>query len=479
MNQKQHVRRRTKIVATLGPATDDEAVIGELIRAGLNVARLNFSHGTAAEQDRRIKLIRRVAGDMGRDIGVLGDLQGPKIRLQQFRDGSVMLRQGATFIIDTSHGADDGNEDVVGTTYQPLPHDLNSGDFVLLDDGRITLEVEATEGTRVVTRVVVGGQISNNKGINRQGGGLSAAALTDKDRADIVTAADLDIDYLAVSFPRSAEDVQEARRLLRAAGSEAGIVAKIERAEAVENIDSILQVSDAVMVARGDLGVEIGDAELPGVQKHIISRARDANRVVITATQMMESMVTSPIPTRAEVLDVANAVIDGTDAVMLSQETAIGDHPVKVIEAVARVCLGAERQRETMRSRHRLDMRFERIDEAIAMATMYTANHFDVEAIFALTESGSTALWMSRIRSGIPIFALTRHEATRRRATLYRGVYPVEFDVLEAEPGRVGEYVISEMITNGVIEKGDRVIFTRGDLSGITGGTNTMKIAVA
>ncbi len=479
MKGTEHVRRRTKIVATLGPATDDETVLSELIRAGVNVARLNFSHGTSKDQNRRIRMVRRVAAEMGRDIGVLGDLQGPKIRLQQFRDGSARLREGATFIIDAAHGADDGNEDIVGTTYQSLPHDLNAGDTVLLDDGRITLEVEATEGTRVVTRVVVGGMISNNKGINRQGGGLSAAALTDKDRADIVMAAELGIDYLAVSFPRSAEDVQEARRLLRAAGSEAAIVAKIERAEAVENIDSILQVSDSVMVARGDLGVEIGDAELPGVQKHIISRARDANRVVITATQMMESMVTSPIPTRAEVLDVANAVIDGTDAVMLSQETAVGDHPVKVIEAVARVCLGAERQRETMRSRHRLDMHFERIDEAIAMATMYTANHLDVEAIFALTESGSTALWMSRIRSGIPIFALTRHEATRRRATLYRGVYPVAFDVLEAKPGRVGEYVLSEMLTNGVIKKGDRVIFTRGDLSGISGGTNTMKIAVA
>ncbi|MDH3768742.1 MAG: pyruvate kinase, partial [Gammaproteobacteria bacterium] len=255
--------------------------------------------------------------------------------------------------------------------------------------------------------------------------------------------------------------------------------AKIERAEAVENIDSIIQVSDAVMVARGDLGVEIGDAELPGVQKDIISRARDANRVVITATQMMESMIESPIPTRAEVLDVANAVIDGTDAVMLSQETAAGKHPVKVIETVVRVCLGAERQRETQISRHRIDAHFERIDEAIAMATMYSANHLDVRAIFALTESGSTALWMSRIRSGIPIFALTRHETTRRRAALYRGVYPLEFDVLQAQAGRVGEYVLSQMVKMGIVEKGDRVIFTRGDLSGIAGGTNTMKIVVA
>lgn len=473
------VRRRTKIIATLGPATDDEAVLAALLRAGTNVVRLNFSHGTAEDQKRRIQSVRRVARELGRDVGVLGDLQGPKIRLQKFRDGPVMLQEGATFVIDSDFDANGGNEEIVGTTYPELAHDLDSGDMVLLDDGKIVLEVQAADGTRVVTRVVVGGQLSDNKGINRQGGGLSAAALTEKDRADILTAAELEIDYLAVSFPRGAEDVQEARRLFRAAGSDGGIIAKIERAEAVDNIDSILQVSDAVMVARGDLGVEIGDAELPGVQKDIISRARDANRIVITATQMMESMVTSPIPTRAEVLDVANAVIDGTDAVMLSQETAVGKHPVKVIEAVARVCMGAERRRETMTSRHRIDMHFERIDEAIAMATMYSANHLDVQAIFALTESGSTALWMSRIRSGIPIFALTRHEATRRRATLYRGVYPVAFDVLEARPGRVGEFVISEMLSHGVIEKGDRVIFTRGDLSGISGGTNTMKIAVA
>ncbi|NNC78221.1 MAG: pyruvate kinase, partial [Woeseiaceae bacterium] len=360
-----------------------------------------------------------------------------------------------------------------------LANDVQQGDTLMVNDGRIQLEVTATQGSRVVCRVIVGGEISDNKGINRQGGGLSAEALTEKDREDIKTAAKLDVDYVAISFPRDAEDVQDARRLLRAAGSDGLIVAKIERAEAVENIDSIIQVSDAVMVARGDLGVEIGDAELPGVQKHIIARARDANRVVITATQMMESMIESPIPTRAEVLDVANAVIDGTDAVMLSQETAAGKHPVKVIETVARVCLGAERQRETQISRHRIDAKFERIDEAIAMATMYTANHLNVRAIFALTESGSTALWMSRIRSGIPIFALTRHVKTRRRAALYRGVYPLDFDVLQAQAGQVGEYVLSRIVEMGIVEKGDRVIFTRGDLSGISGGTNTMKIGMA
>ncbi|MBT8135784.1 MAG: pyruvate kinase [Gammaproteobacteria bacterium] len=474
----ENVRRRTKIVATLGPATDDEAVLRELIRAGSNVLRLNFSHGSREDQLRRIAAARRVAADLGRDVGLLGDLQGPKIRIQRFSDGPVMLTEDATFVIDSQHDPDAGNEEIVGTTYPQLAHDLEPGDTLMINDGHIEIEVVATEGTRVVGRVVIGGELSDNKGINRKGGGLSATALTEKDKKDIVTAAEQNLDYVAISFPRGAEDVQDARRLLRAAGGDGFIVAKIERAEAVENIDSILQVSDAVMVARGDLGVEIGDAELPGVQKDLINKARDANRTVITATQMMESMVTSQIPTRAEVLDVANAVIDGTDAVMLSQETAIGKYPVKVIETVERVCLGAERRRETQISGHRIDALFETTDEAIAMATMYIANHFDVEAIFALTESGSTALWMSRIRSGIPIFALTRHEATRRRATLYRGVYPVDFDVLQAQPGRVGEYVLSQMLKSGVVSKGDRVIFTRGDLSGISGGTNTMKIAV-
>ncbi|MBT8143537.1 MAG: pyruvate kinase [Gammaproteobacteria bacterium] len=473
------VRRRTKIVATLGPATDEDSVLREVIRAGANVLRLNFSHGTDDQHVERIQAARRIAAELGRDVAVLGDLQGPKIRIQRFADGPVQLKEGATFSIDSALDADGGNEEVVGTTYERLAHDVGVGDTLMVNDGRIQLEVLSTEGTRVACRVIVGGEISNNKGINRQGGGLSAEALTAKDREDIKTAASLDVDYVAISFPRGAEDVQDARRLVRAAGGDGLIVAKIERAEAVQNIDSIIQVSDAVMVARGDLGVEIGDAELPGVQKDIIARARDANRVVITATQMMESMIESPIPTRAEVLDVANAVIDGTDAVMLSQETAAGKHPVKVVESVARVCLGAERQRETQISRHRIDAKFERIDEAIAMATMYSANHLDVRAIFALTESGSTALWMSRIRSGIPIFALTRHETTRRRAALYRGVYPLAFDVLQAQPGRVGEYVLSQMVKMGIVEKNDRVIFTRGDLSGISGGTNSMKIVVA
>ncbi len=472
-------RRRTKIVATLGPSTDDPRVLRELLEAGLNVARINFSHGDADERARRVAQVRELSHEMGRDVAVLGDLQGPKIRVERFRDGSVTLEEGATFALDAALGTTDGDATAVGIAYKNLPNDVSAGDMLMLDDGQIVLQVDATDGTRIDCTVVQGGRLSNNKGINRQGGGRSAGALPPKDKLDIVEAARKDVDYLAVSFPRDADDIVEARRLMREAGGHAFLVAKIERAEAVDNIDAIIKVSDAVMVARGDLGVEIGDAELPGVQKNIIERTRDLNRVVITATQMMESMVSSPLPTRAEVLDVANAVLDGTDAVMLSQETAVGQYPVKTVQAMARVCKGAERHRSTQVSGHRLEESFEFVDEAIAMATMYTANHFDVKAIVALTESGSTALWMSRIRSGIPVFALTRHETTRRRVTLYRGVYPVPFDVTESDPADVVESILSEMKRRGIVDAGDRVILTQGELEGVEGGTNTMRILAA
>jgi pyruvate kinase len=364
----------------------------------------------------------------------------------------------------------------VGVTYKDLPRDVRAGDVLLLNDGAITLEVEAVVGPRVECRVRVGGTLSNGKGINRLGGGLSAGALTEKDRADIAVAAALDLDFLAVSFPRDGRDMEEARSLLRAAGGRALLVAKIERAEAVAHIDEVVQASDVVMVARGDLGVEIGFAEVPGVQKTIIAAARARNRVVITATQMMESMINEPIPTRAEVSDVANAVIDGTDAVMLSGETAVGRHAVKAVEAMASACVAAEKQRATSSSHHRLDEVFERTDEAIAMATMYTANHMDVKAIVALTESGNTALWMSRIRSGIPIYAFSRSESTRRRVALYRGVYPVPFDVL-ADAGRGVFHSVAQVLrAHGLAAPGDRVLLTKGPAAGVEGGTNTMKI---
>ena len=468
--------RRTKIVATLGPATDAPEVIQAIVRAGVDVVRLNFSHGDPDDHRRRVQRLHKAAQTVGKDVGVLGDLQGPKIRIEKFRDGKITLKDGQNFTLDAELADNAGTSEAVGLTYKTLPQDVKSGDVLVLGDGEISLRVEKVQGARIVCRVENGGELSDHKGINRQGGGLSAKALTDKDLGDIRFAAELGLDYLAVSFPRDAADIERARKLLQAAGSKAGIIAKIERAEAINNLDDIIKASDAVMIARGDLAVEIGDAELPGIQKLIIHRARELNRVVITATQMMESMIHSPVPTRAEVLDVANAVMDGSDALMLSAETAAGKYPVKTVEGMARVCEGAEKQRVSQRSGHRLDQRFEHVDEAIAMAAMYTANHMDVKAIVALTESGSTALWMSRIRSGIPIFAMTRHEATRRRVTLYRGVYPVAYDVLHENPDHVLRGAADELRQRGAVRDGDYVICTKGDFSGVTGGTNSLKI---
>lgn len=469
--------RRTKIVATLGPATDNPKRLQALIRAGVDVARINFSHGNAEEHRERMRLLREAASECGREVGVMGDLQGPKIRIRRFREGAVMLEEGASFFLDSTLGGDDGDINGVSVAYDDLHKDVSVGDVLLLNDGQITLNVTAIEGTRIHTTVAFGGELSDHKGINRQGGGLSAAALTETDRENIRTAAELGMDFLAVSFVRSADDVREARRLFREAGGHGLIVAKVERAEAVERIDSIIEATDVIMVARGDLGVEIGYAELPGVQKRIIRRTRHMNRIVITATQMMESMISSPIPTRAEVSDVANAVMDGSDAVMLSAETAVGEYPVEAVKAMATVCTGAEKYTLTRgRTTHRLDDRFDAVDEAIAMAVMYTANHMDVKAIIALTESGSTTRWMSRIRSDIPIYAFTPHQATSRRVTMYRGVYPVEFKIEHTEVLELYRDIFATLLSNKLVKENDLVLFTKGDLSGVSGSTNSMKI---
>ncbi len=468
--------RRTKIVATLGPATDDLKVLDGLIHAGVDVVRVNLSHGTHEAHARRVELVRNRAQASGRQVGLLADLQGPKIRIGRFGQGPVTLVEGARFCLDADCPLDGGDETRVGMTFPRLVDDVSRGDTLLLDDGAIVLWVEDVNGNRVGCKVVVGGVLSDGKGINRQGGGLSAPALTDKDRDDIRFAAGIDADYLAVSFVRSAEDIRHARRLLTEAGGSGGIVAKIERAEALANIEDIIDASDAIMIARGDLGVEIGDAELPAVQKRLIKQARSLNCVCITATQMMQSMVESAIPTRAEVFDVANAVLDGTDAVMLSAETAAGKYPARAVEAMDRVCREAEKQTLVRRSDHRIDSVFGRVDEAIAMASMYTANHLGVKAIAALTESGSTVKWMSRISSGIPIFALTRHVSTRRKVTLFRGVYPVSFDVASTDIAKVNEEVIDELLRRGTVRDQDLVIITKGDRSGVEGQTNILKI---
>lgn len=473
--------RRTKIVATLGPATDDPEVLERLVLAGVNVVRLNFSHGNAEDHRLRAERVRELAHKHGRTIAILGDLQGPKIRIAQFKDGPIELSVGDDFTLDGMLDKTGGDQQQVGLDYPSLPDEVAVGDRLLLDDGRVVLDVSGISGSRIETSVVVAGKLSNNKGINREGGGLSAGALTEKDYRDIKLAAELDVDYLAVSFVRSPTDLDDARTALAKAGGRAGIVAKIERAEAVEDndlLEEIIHASDVLMVARGDLGVEIGDAALVAVQKHLISRARALQKVVITATQMMESMIDSPLPTRAEVFDVANAVLDGTDAVMLSGETAAGGFPVEAVEAMDRIILGAECHPQSHISEHRLHEDFSAADESVAMAAMYTANHLSgVTAIISLTETGNTPLLMSRISSRIPVFAFTRTLKTENRVALYRGVEPVGFEIDRVPPDQVSESVVNLLSQRNVVEEGDWVIISKGAHNNVHGGTNTMNIA--
>ncbi len=477
------MNRRTKIVTTLGPGTDNPEILEELILAGANVVRLNFSHGTAKDHKKRAQLVRKISKKHQHTLGIIGDLQGPKIRIARFKNEKIKLEIGDKFTLDAALDDDDGDQTQVGIDYKALPADVVTGDQLLLDDGRVQLEVSQITGSRIGCVVVIGGPLSNNKGINRKGGGLSAPSLTDKDREDIKTAAEIGVDYLAVSFPRSAEDMKEARKLLNAAGSSAGVIAKIERSEVVMDhqiLDEMIVASDAVMVARGDLGVEIGDAELIAVQKLIIQRARTLNKIVITATQMMESMITAPIPTRAEVFDVANAVLDGTDAVMLSAETATGEYPVQVVKTMSRVCIGAESHREASVSGHRVECEFQNSDEAIAMAAMYTANHLSgVRAILCLTETGETPLWMSRISSGIPIYALTRRRPTLGKLSLYRGVEAITYDATKVKRKDVNRLAVLELEKRNLVKSGDLVILTKGEYMGVKSGTNAMKILIA
>jgi len=471
------MQKRTKIVATLGPTTDDTNTLCDMLRAGLDVARINFSHGEPPDHCRRAKALRSAAQTCGRDVGLMGDLQGPKIRIKRFRNGSIALAEADAFFLDYTLELGAGDQHGVGVAFDTLHEDVSAGDILLLNDGLITIEVDRIEATRIHTTVVTGGILSDHKGINREGGGLSAPALTEVDLENIKLAAELEMDFLAVSFVRSGQDVRDARQLFREAGGEGLIVAKIERTEAVDNIDEIIDAADVIMVARGDLGVEMGYAQLTGIQKRLIRKTRTRNKIVITATQMMESMIHNPMPTRAEVSDVANAVMDGTDAVMLSGETAVGKFPVEAIKAMSDVCKGAEMyQLPRSRTGHRLNDHFGLVDEAIAMAAMYTANHMSVKAIIALTESGSTTRWMSRIRSDIPIYAFTPHVATSRRVALYRGVFPVTFEITHTETRPLYQDIFKTLLSHELVEVGDLVLFTKGDLDGVSGSTNALKI---
>lgn len=468
--------RRTKIIATLGPATDAPGMLQRILEEGVDVVRLNLSHGAAEDHQRRADEVRAVAAALGREVAVLADLQGPKIRIAKFASAPVLLEPGAAFALECDSNVAPGDVSRIGVSYLNLYKDVKVGDTLLLDDGLIALKVGAIEGTTIRTTVQIGGALSDRKGINRLGGGLSLTALAEKDKSDIRLAAKLGVDFLAVSFAKSAADMDESRQLMRAAGGNAALIAKIERAEAIAALGEIIDASDAVMVARGDLGVEIGDAELPGIQKKIIRETLARNKVVITATQMMQSMVESPIPTRAEVLDVANAVLDGTDAVMLSQETAAGKHPDKAVAAMRRVCLGAERQFEPTEDLRPGTHQLDRTDQAIALATMFVAGQIGTRAIVALTESGGTAQWLSRYRSSVPIYAMSRRPAARRRMMLYRDVTPVDFDPHGVDPAHAAKAAIQHLYNMQRLSEGDRVILTHGDHTGQHGGTNTLKL---
>lgn len=470
--------RRTKIIATLGPSIESEEVLRQLITVGVNIFRLNFSHGTIDKHKENILKIRQLASEMGKIIGILVDLQGPKIRIKSFKDHSVVLQEGENFTIDATLQKGMGDNQQVGLDYPELIHDLKVQDELLLDDGRIVLAVTEIDflSQKIHCRVIHGGKLSDHKGLNRKGGGLSAPSLTTKDIQDIEALKDLPVDFVAISFPKNAQDILQLRKRLTQIGSLAQVVAKIERCEAVENIDEILVAADAIMIARGDLGVEIGYAELPGVQKALIARAETFDKAVIVATQMMESMISNPIPTRAEVSDVANAVLDGTDAVMLSAETATGEYPIEVVLSLNAICLAAEQNKIARHSAHRISTKFERPDSAIALAAMYVANHLEIKAIVALTESGSTPIWMSRIRSGIPIYALSRHPQSCNRMTLYRGVYPVKFDITQYKMWEISHQAVLTLKKLGVLVEDDKVLLTKGHVIGVGGKTNTLKI---
>jgi pyruvate kinase len=449
-------------------------MIERLIVAGVNVVRLNFSHGSADDHKARAQMVRESSAKLGVDVGVLVDLQGPKIRVGKFKDGKVALATGAQFTFDIDCTLGDGHR--VGLDYPELVHDVVSGDTLLLNDGQISMRVDDVGATTIRCTVLEGGVLSDRKGINRQGGGLSAPALTDKDMADIRVAAEIQADFLAVSFPKDAADMHQARKLIREAGGHAATVAKIERVEAITNLQDIIDASDAIMVARGDLAVEVGDAAVPALQKRMIRMARESNKITITATQMMESMISSPVPTRAEVSDVANAVLDGSDAVMLSAETAAGQFPVQTVLSMARVCLEAEKSTQITLDTDFLHRTFDRIDQSIAMASLFTARHLQVKAIVALTESGSTALWLSRLNSGVPVYALTPVQASRRKMSLYRDVTPVFFDYKSREREEVLAQAEARLVDQGIVQSGDLIIITIGEPIGQSGGTNTMKI---
>jgi pyruvate kinase len=468
------MQRKTKIVATLGPASASKEKIARLIQVGVNVFRLNFSHGTAEDHKASAKIVRQLSDELAMPIGILCDLQGPKVRIGKFENGKITLKNGDLFVLDADCKI--GDQRRVGLDYKQLPNEVHEGSILMVDDGRLILEVNRVHGSQIYCVVVAGGSLSNNKGINLQGGGLAAPALTEKDIDDIKVASEMEADYIAVSFPKNAQDILLTKSHISRVGGTASVIAKIERAEAVEHLEEIIDASDAIMVARGDLGVEVGDAAIPGLQKRMIKLARQKNKLVITATQMLESMIENPIPTRAEVSDVANAVLDGTDAVMLSAETAAGHYPIESVQAMHRVCLEAEKEYESMHLIEHRAYEHHLADEAIAAAAVYTAKHYAVKAIVALTTSGNSAQWLSRADCRVPIYALSHDVIARRKLTLHRNVFPFPL----CQQGRTREEIFADieqmLIQSKLVASGEEVLVTFGEPFGNSGGTNTLKL---
>jgi pyruvate kinase len=472
------MQRATKIVATIGPASSPPEVLEQLIQAGVDVMRLNFSHGKAADHINLAAMVREVAKRAGKEVAIMADLQGPKIRVGKFEGNRTQLIAGQKFVLDAAW-TELGNNERVGLDYKELPRDVKPGDLLLLNDGLITLSVDSVRGEAVHTTVMAAGELSNNKGINKAGGGLTAPALTAKDMDDIKTAMSFQAEYLAVSFPKNATDMEMARQLANVAGEawrhRPQLIAKIERSEAIPALEEILKASDGIMVARGDLAVEVGAATVPALQKRMIRLAREMDRLVITATQMMESMIVNPVPTRAEVSDVANAVLDGSDAVMLSAETATGRYPVETVQIMSTICVEAERAEEISFDAAFTDKKFARIDQSIAMGALFTAYHLGCKAILALTESGSTALWMSRHKIHVPIFGMTSQLTSQRRMALYRNVRPMLMPNF-ADRDEALANAEALLVANGVLVSGDTYAITCGEPMGHPGGTNMLKV---
>ncbi len=471
--------RRTKIVVTLGPSTDVPLVLREVVEVA-DAVRLNMSHGHFEAHAERVDQVRKIAQEIGKDIAIFADLQGPKIRIGCFEtNDGIVLHEGDSFCLDRECDPNQGNQERVWFDYAGLIHDLadRSEIELLLDDGKIRLSVEKKSTSAFYCRVVSGGALTNRKGLSVMGGGISAPMLTPKDRVDLDQACQLDIDMIALSFPASGDDILKARELIDAHDPSIGIISKIERKEAVDNLEDIIHHSDVVMVARGDLALEVGEEEVPVLQKYIIKQGRLKATPVIVATQMMESMISSATPTRAEVSDVANAVLDGADCVMLSAETATGKHPVQVIHKVASICKRIEKHSLTQKSQYQDKLTYHSIDESIANAAMHLANRMQVTAIIALTEHGRTPRIMSRVRTGIPIYALSRRLRSRSKMSLMKDVYPIPFAIDGIKTSReLVTKIVDFFLDEGVFKQEDCFLMTHGD--DLTGSrvTSTLKI---